>query len=537
MDSRTIISELLVKPEGEHLQLKEAKTSFSFSEALKNCCALANSGGGQLVLGISDKRPRTVVGSQAFPQPERTREDLMNNLHIGVDFQLHAIDGKRVLIFDVASRPVGQAVYSNGEAWRFHGDSLTSLSSIDLQAIFAESGHDYSGDSCNGASMRDLSAEAMDDFRAKWVAKTNYGNYRNMSHEELMRACEAVVDQGVTYAALILFGTREALGKYLPNSEIIFEYRSSDASGPAQYREEFRTGFFSCYDRIWELINLRNDKQHHQEGLFIFDIPTFNERVVREALLNAVSHRNYQLPGSIFVRQYPDRLVIDSPGGFPRGVTLENLLERQSPRNRRIADILAKCGLVERSGQGMNLIYEWSVKEGKALPDFSGTDDYLVRITLNGTVIEQRMLTLIGTIGTNRMESMSTDDILAINMLYHGKKPLPQYKQRLSRLVDLGLVEHIGRNKFVLSRGLYESVGLSGVHTKRVGLDKDTNKEMIYRHIKKSGTRGAPMREFQQVLPSLTRNQIHGLLRELAVENRIRVEGVTRSARWFSNNG
>jgi len=284
------------------------------------------------------------------------------------------------------------------------------------------------------------------------------------------------------------------------------------------------------------LINLRNNKQHYQEGLFVFDIPTFNERVVREALLNAVSHRNYQLPGSIFIRQYPDRLVIDSPGGLPLGVTLDNILERQSPRNRRIADILAKCGLVERSGQGMNLMYEWSVKEGKALPDFTGTDEYLVRLTLSGLVVDQKMLTLIGKIGTNRMETMSTDDLLAINILYHGKQPQNQFKEKLNRLVDLGVVEHIGRSKFVISRSLYSSAGLSGIHTKRVGLDRETNKEMILKHIRESGVHGAPMREFLQVLPFLTRHQIQVLLRELESENRIHMEGTTRSARWLASN-
>ncbi|MDR1531256.1 MAG: hypothetical protein LBS62_03585 [Clostridiales bacterium] len=89
---------------------------------------------------------------------------------------------------------------------------------------------------------------------------------------------------------------------------------------------------------------------------------------MREALLNAVSHRNYQLSGSVFVRQYRDRLAVESPGGFPTGVTLDNILDRQSPRNRHIAEILALCGLVERSGQGMSLIYEWSIKEAKSLP-------------------------------------------------------------------------------------------------------------------------------------------------------------------------
>ena len=109
--------------------------------------------------------------------------------------------------------------------------------------------------------------------------------------------------------------------------------------------------------------------------------------------------------GSVFVRQYRDRLVVESPGGLPNGITVENILDRQSPRNRRVAEILALCGLVERSGQGMNLMYEWSVKEAKQLPDFTGTDENFVKLTLNGMVLDAKMLSLINRIGNERMES------------------------------------------------------------------------------------------------------------------------------------
>ena len=139
--------------------------------------------------------------------------------------------------------------------------------------------------------MEDLDTNAIEMFREKWLNKSGNKRIASLSTEQLLRDCEAITDDGITYAALILFGKKASLGKYLPQSEIVFEYRSSEASGPANHREEFRTGFFSCYDRLWELINLRNDKQHYQEGFFIYDIPTFNERVVREAVLNAVSHR------------------------------------------------------------------------------------------------------------------------------------------------------------------------------------------------------------------------------------------------------
>lgn len=74
------------------------------------------------------------------------------------------------------------------------------------------------------------------------------------------------------------------------------------------------------------------------------------------------------------------------------GITVDNILDRQIPRNKRIAEILALCGVVERSGQGLNVIYETSIKEAKQLPDFTGTDENFVSLTLFGLVIDKKML-------------------------------------------------------------------------------------------------------------------------------------------------
>lgn len=283
------------------------------------------------------------------------------------------------------------------------------------------------------------------------------------------------------------------------------------------------------------MINLRNDKQHYQDGFFVYDIYTFNERVVREAVLNAVSHRNYQMGGSVFIRQYRDYLTIESPGGFPNGISLDNILDRQLPRNRRIAEILSLCGLVERSGQGMNLMYELSIKEAKELPDFTGTDDNFVFVRLNGLVIDEKMLSLIKRIGDEKLESLSTSDFLIINELYHGRKLSSNLKLKLKRLVELGIVEHVSRNKYVLARSLYSIIGKSGVHTRIVGLDRDTNKELIFKHIKENGKSGTPLNELLQVLPSHSRGQIQALLRQLKQEGRIYVTGKTKGSKWYVN--
>ena len=383
LNSMITIDDLLKAKEGEQYQFKEAKNRFDSGEAARCCCALANCGGGKLVFGITDKRPRKVVGSKAFDQPERTRKGLIDKLKVMVDFQLlYDQSGNRVLVFDVSSRPLGLPVQVDGVAWWYEGDSLIPMPEEIRRSIYDEIGFDFSGSICASAVYSDLDENAIEDFRDRWIEKSGNKRLANLSKKQLLHDCEAMTDDGITYAALILFGKRESLGRLLPQAEIVFEYRSSNVSGAANQREEFRMGFFACYNRLWELINLRNDIQHYQDGFFVYDIPAFNESVVREAILNAVSHRNYQMAGSVFIRQYQEKLIVESPGGLPHGISLDNILDRQVPRNRRIAEILALCGLVERSGQGMNIIYETSIKEAKQLPDFSGTDDNLCEVLM-----------------------------------------------------------------------------------------------------------------------------------------------------------
>ena len=217
------------------------------------------------------------------------------------------------------------------------GDELAALSDPELRTIYAETGPDFSAESCPGASMSDLSPQAVGAFRERWATNARDERKARWTDEQTLANAELLVDGRITYAALILFGTRAALGRWLAQAELVFEYRSSEASGPAADREEFREGFFLWHDAIWNKINLRNDRQSYQDGLFRIELLTFDEVSVREALLNAVAHRDYRLGGSVFVRQYSKRLEVVSPGGLPPGITPENILDQQNPRNRRLA--------------------------------------------------------------------------------------------------------------------------------------------------------------------------------------------------------
>jgi|SRR6056297_558140 len=527
---------LLDSKEDEHLEFKEARTSFQFDKLVQYCAALANEAGGNIILGVTDKRPRQVVGTKAFSQPERTRAGLIEKLHLNIDFSLVDHPNGRVLIFHVPAHPVGNPIKADGIYWERQGDSLMPMSEARLRTILAEAGHDFSADISPNATMADLDPEAIEDFRQRWIKKTGNQSLATLSREQLLIDIEALANGKLTYAALILFGTRQALGRHLAQAEVVFEYRSSDASGPAQQRVEFRQGFFGFYDKLWEIINLRNDIQHFQTGLFVEDIPTFSERPIREAILNAVSHRDYQLAGNIFIRQYPRRMRVESPGGFPLGITEQNILDRQAPRNRRIADIFAKCGLVERSGQGMNLMFERSIQEGKPIPNFSGTDAYQVMLTLNGEVQDVRFLQFLEKVGREKLELFGTEDFLLLDFIKRNQSIPEHLKPCLQRLISMGIIERYGRGRgvrYVLARRYYKIAGEKGTYTRKKGLDRETNKTLLLKHIEENKESGSGLKELRQVLPFLSNDQVKKLIAELKKEKKIYHTGTTRAALWY----
>ena len=123
-----------------------------------------------------------------------------------------------------------------------------------------------------------------------------------------------------------------------------------------------------------------------------------------------------------------------------------------------------------------------------------------------------------------------------MDCVHREVKVPPALGRRLNSLVETGVVERLGRGRgvrLILSRRFYAMVGKRGVYTRKKGLDRETNKELLARHIQENAKEGSQLRELMQVLPGLSQSQVQKLLRELKVAGRIRSEGATRAGRWF----
>lgn len=221
---------------------------------------------------------------------------------------------------------------------------------------------------------------------------------------------------------------------------------------------------------------------------------------------------------------------------FPPGITTENIADKQNSRNRRLAEALANAGLVERSGQGLNLMTETAIRQTKPLPDFAGSSQHEVRLVLAGTVQNPAFIRFLERLGDERLAKFSTHDFLVLDALQRDQ-PLPApMLARVPGLIEAGAVERQGRGKgarYFLYRGMYEVIGTPGAYTRRKGLDHETNKALLEKHLREAGLSGAPMRDLVQVLPALSRLQVKRLLGELAREGRAHLQGVTRGGRWF----
>lgn len=424
--------------------------------------ALANAGGGHLVMGMKDKLPHNVVGTRqnenALGQLEN---DIYKALQIPVDaYELYDEKNLRVVVVSVPRHPVGKALkYEDVALWR-SGEELIPMPDKVMFSILQETDPDYSQAICDGVTINDLDKEAIAILKEKYARKQNNPTFTSLSDYQALSDLRLISGNKVTNAAVLLVGKAEIIEKYFPQAKVQLEFRNIEGQERFDKRLSFLSPFYILIDQLWKAINDRNGSLPVQEGAYMFDIPFFNEEVIREVINNAFAHRDYRLQSEIVIKQFPTKLTVVSPGGFPLGVTLDNILTVSStPRNRLLADVLALTGIVERSGQGMDVIFRLTLSEGKQMPDYNKTDDYQVVAILSARVKDPGFCLFINSIQQELPENqkLSVFDILTFCDIKDGLQP--KDKEIAKKLLSMGYLEKRGKTsaiRYILPRRYYE---------------------------------------------------------------------------------
>jgi ATP-dependent DNA helicase RecG len=408
------------------------------------------------------------------------------------------------------------------------GEELMVMDDTTQRNILLEPVTDFSAQIVPDLTMDDFDRDALIEMQRLYSEK----HHQPTEIHQLLIDWGLQTSKGYTYAALILLGSKVALRTHLANAEIIFQYRNNKDLDLYQDREDYRNAFLLEQQNLWAKIISRNQITQIQEGFLTKEIPAFNEKVIKEAILNAVTHRDYRDPGSIIIKQSPQEFEIQSPGGLLPGVTIDNILIQTKPRNRLIAEVLQHLGFVQRAGQGMDTIFRETIHDGKVFPDLSESDTHQVALKVPAQIKNDAFIKYLERLSTEKQLNFSLNDLIDLQSLESGAQNLD--RDQIQKFLDMGIIEKAGRTKatkYLLSHHYYKSQGTIGEYTRLAGLSRDVKKQLILSHLAKNNL-GSSLNEIAQAFPEMPRQNVSNLLQELKTDNKIVSKGHAKKAKW-----
>ena len=286
----------------------------------------------------------------------------------------------------------------------------------------------------------------------------------------------------------------------------------------------------------------RNQEQEVQVGLIRLPVPDYSREAFREAVNNAVLHRDYTRRGAVFIQFHPNHLEMANPGGFPEGITLKNLLVHEpKPRNPLLAEAFKRIGLVETTGRGIDKIYLGQLVYGRPIPDYGMSDGEKVRLTLRGGKGSLEFAAFVyeqDRAGT----ALDLDELLALNHLHHERRisvaALADIAQRgeaqaratLESLVERGLIEAKGEKKsrvYHLSAALYERMGQAAGYVRTHGFSAIRQEAMVMEFVE---AHGQISRREASDLCTISSLQAKRLLGKMARDGKLQLRGQRRWA-------
>ena len=493
---------MLPKRETLTVEFKSDRKKLSDAEIFEAVVAFANTEGGDLYLGIEDDGEVTGV-HKLHESVTTVSAFIANNTMPPVSVRAEIIEDKYPvlkisvpksysgIVATVSGKTIHRRLKANGEPENvalYPSMFATRLS--DLRLL------DYSAMPLLQSNIKDFDPLEVERLKRLITAYNGEKNLLDLSDEDLYKALGLVREQNntlyPTITGILLVGKIGAIKRHVPTHAAVFQVLEGT---DVKNNDDFVLPLLQTIERLNNNLEARNPEEEIQMGLFRMSIPEFDKRAIREALVNAFSHRDYSKMGRVRVTVNDDGLTIANPGGFIEGVSINNLLTAEPHgRNPQLADALKRIGLAERTGRGIDRIFEGSLLFGRPLPDYTASTSVTVSLFIQRSKPDKQIAQLVSNEQNRLGRPLSLNSLLVLNTL----KDLPKstvsqiaeaisiseiaIKAILDNYIGAGIVEGFGNGKnktYILSPKVYRTQAAKIGYVRQVDIDETRYPELI----------------------------------------------------------
>jgi ATP-dependent DNA helicase RecG len=493
---------LLPSKESLTIEFKSDRKGYSDSDIYEAVVAFANTKGGDLYLGIENSGEVTGL-NEMHRNPYLLSAKIANNTVPPVPVRSEIInDSKPVLKITVPQSFSGIVATKSGKVLRrqikmdgepenipmYPSEYSTRLSDLRLM--------DYSAMPLYDTTVDDFDPVELEHLRNIIVNYHGDRSLLELTNEELFKALGFVRAQGSTLiptvTGILLIGKIDVLERFLPAAKSVFQVLQGTE---VKMNEDINAPILKAIESIFAYINAWNPEKEIEMGLFRMSVPEFDKRAVREGIVNAFVHRDYTKIGNVRVAIDDDKLLISNPGGFVEGVSIENLLTAEPRgRNPMLADALKRIGLAERTGRGIDRIFEGSLIYGKALPDYTQSTSVSVTLLIPRSQPDVQIAKIVSDEQNRLGRPLDLNPLLVLNALRDNPKSTAEQlaeechlnKEIVTKIlneeIESGLIDPYGKGRsrtYMLAPNVYSTKEQTIGYVRQKDIDESRYHELI----------------------------------------------------------
>ena len=535
------------------IEFKSDVKSYPDHALVEEIVGMTNTVGGVLFLGVEDDG--TITGIQKKHKDAVGVTALIANSTVPpISVRAEVIKEEKEVLKIEIPRSRGVVSTSSGKILRRRlkldgSPEVIPMYSYEIPSRLSELGLlDFSAQPLAGAVLEDLDPNQR--IRLRRIIQNRQGGEKallTLQDDELDIALRLVTEVAGKYVptmtGMLLIGKEERIAELMPTARSTFQVLEGTA---VRINEDSSKPLLELFENYETYLKAWNPERETEYGLFRIPIPEFDWAAYREGLVNAFCHRDYTMLGSVRVLIDDEGMSISNPGGFIDGVNLKNLLTVEPHgRNPALADAMKRIGLAEKTGRGIDRIYEGSIIFGRPWPDYTESTSRTVKLFIQRAKANLPFAKLIADEQKRQQKTLSIYTLMILSLLNDERRcsldriievtNLSENKVRaaVENMIETGLLEASGNGKnrsFILGKQIYQEANESIKYVRQTDIDSIRRPELIMKLAETQ--QGIITKQDVMDLFKISPAQAYSLLKQLKNENKITLLNGGKYARY-----